>query len=171
MVESSSGGPSAGGKARARRDFLSYSSIAMGGGLAAGYGTLVVWAGRFLYPAGPPAKTWMFVTALRDMPQGTAIQFEDPTGAKIVIARQAENGDQDDFVALSSVCPHLGCQVHWQPLKKQFFCPCHNGVFDPQGKATEGPPAATEPPQSLAHYPLKVEKGLLFIEVPVERLG
>ncbi|HYW79103.1 MAG TPA: ubiquinol-cytochrome c reductase iron-sulfur subunit, partial [Thermoguttaceae bacterium] len=136
-----------------RRDFI--SSAAMGGGLLAGYGTLAVMAGRYLYPSGAQPKTWMFVTALKRMAEGESLEFEDPTGAKIVIARQGGNGDADDFIALSSVCPHLGCQVHWQSNANRFFCPCHNGVFDPQGKATGGPPAAAG--QSLAHYPLKVE--------------
>lgn len=149
-----------------RREFL--SSAAMGGGLLAGYGTLAVMAGRYLYPSGPQPKTWVFVTSLKRMAEGVSLEFEDPTGAKIVIARQAAKGDVEDFIALSSICPHLGCQVHWQPQKNRFFCPCHNGAFDPQGKATEGPPAAAG--QSLSHYPLKVEGGLLFIEVPTERL-
>jgi len=61
------------------------------------------------------------------------------------------------------VCPHLGCQVHWEPQNDRFFCPCHNGVFSPDGVATAGPPA--EAGQSLLEYPLKVEGNLLFIEV------
>ena len=152
-----------------RREFLSYSTVAMAGGLAAGYGTLGVMAARFLYPAGPQPKIWMFVTELRSMPEGASLEFVDPTGAKIVVARQRADGTAEDFVALSSICPHLGCQVDWQPHEDRFYCPCHNGVFDPQGKATAGPPAAAG--QSLAHYPLKVENGLLFIEVPVESLN
>ena len=170
MVETGNDGDSAAsGPSRAevpRRDFI--SSAAMGGGLVAGYGTLAVMAGRYLYPSGSQPKTWVFVTSLKRMAEGASLEFEDPTGAKIVIARQAANGDVEDFIALSSVCPHLGCQVSWQPTEDRFFCPCHNGAFDPQGKATEGPPAAAG--QSLAHYPLKVEDGLLFIEVPTEKL-
>jgi Rieske Fe-S protein len=149
-----------------RREFV--STAAMGGGLVAGYGMLGVMAGRYLYPSGPLPKTWMFVTSLKRMAEGASLEFEDPTGAKIVIARQAAKGSVEDFIALSSVCPHLGCQVHWQSASNRFFCPCHNGAFDSQGKATEGPPAAAG--QSLAHYPLKVEGGLLFIEVPTESL-
>jgi hypothetical protein len=41
-------------------------------------------------------------------------------------------------------------------------------VFDPQGTATEGPPA--DAGQSLARYPLMVENGMLFIEVRTEAL-
>lgn len=150
-----------------RREFLSGSSLAMGAGLVAGYGTLAVMAGRYLYlyPAGAKTKAWVFVAEVARIPKGESLEFEAPTGVKIVIARHKENGDAADFVALSSTCPHLGCQVHWEPQNNRFFCPCHNGVFNPEGKAIEGPPAAAS--QSLAEYPLRVESGLLFIEVPV----
>ena len=97
--------------------------------------------------------------------KGESLEFEAPTGVKIVIARRGTDGTVDDFVALSSTCPHLGCRVHWEPHNNRFFCPCHNGVFDPQGKAVEGPPAAAG--QDLPEYPLRVESGLLFIEAPV----
>jgi len=66
--------------------------------------------------------------------------------------------------ALSSTCPHLGCQVRWEAQNDRFFCPCHNGVFDQSGVATAGPPG--EAGQSLPKYELKVEDGLLHIAVP-----
>ncbi len=69
------------------------------------------------------------------------------------------------YQLLSNVCPHLGCRVHWEAQKNHFMCPCHNGVFDAVGIATAGPPA--EAGQRLARYPLKVESGMLFIEVPL----
>lgn len=152
-----------------RRGFL--SSAGMVCGLAAGYGTFAVMAGRYLYlyPTGANDKAWLFITELKGMAIGDSIDYESPTGAKIVVARRAAEGTADDFVALSSVCPHLGCQVHWESQNNRFFCPCHNGVFDPEGVAIEGPPKAAG--QSLADYPLKVESGLLFIEVPVVGLG
>jgi Rieske Fe-S protein len=86
----------------------------------------------------------------------------------VVISRIDSNGDESDFVALSSVCPHLGCQVHWEGQNNRFFCPCHNGAFDPQGNAIAGPPK--EAHQALARYPLKVENGLLFIQVKTQAL-
>jgi hypothetical protein len=59
--------------------------------------------------------------------------------------------------------------VHWEGHKNRFFCPCHNGVFSPEGVATEGPPA--EAGQRLPSYPLRVDGGLLYIEVPTQRLA
>ena len=152
-----------------RRTLLRGSSVAMGFGLAASYGTLAVMAGRFLYPAGRRKTTWMFVTQLGAMAPGASLELKTPLGEKILIARHSAGGTKEDFVALSSVCPHLGCQVRWEPHKDRFYCPCHNGVFDPQGKAVSGPPAAAG--QSLPRYELEVENNMLFIEVPIEGLG
>jgi Rieske Fe-S protein len=87
----------------------------------------------------------------------------------VTITRFQEGSDADAFLALSTTCPHLGCRVHWEPHNSRFFCPCHNGVFDAQGKATQGPPADAN--QSLPQFPVKVENGLVFIEAPTEVLG
>ncbi len=150
-----------------RRSVLSwFSSAAMIGGLGAAYGTLAAFMGRFLYPAGPPDRGWMFVSEVESIAAGDAVVFETPAGATVNIARQGRGASAEDFIALSSVCPHLGCQVHWEAHNDRFFCPCHNGVFDPSGVAIAGPPG--EAGQSLSRYPLKVEEGLLFIEVPFE---
>jgi len=150
-----------------RRTFLSNASgVAMAGGLIAGYGTLAVMAGRFLYPSEGRKLAWAFVAEASRMKSGDSLRYETPAGQIVTVTRRAEAGSADDFLALSSTCPHLGCKVHWEAQNNRFFCPCHNGAFDPSGKATAGPPA--EAGQSLAHFPLKVENGLLFMEVPVE---
>lgn len=147
-----------------RRTFLSGISLAaMLTSAGAAYGTLAAFMGRFLYPARPAPRDWMFVIEADRLPSGQAVVFETPAGATINVARQGPGGG--DFIALSSVCPHLGCQVRWEGHNDRFFCPCHNGVFDASGEATDGPPA--EAGQNLARYPLKVQHGLLFIELPV----
>lgn len=149
-----------------RRAFLSAASgLAMSGGLAAGYGTLGWMAARYLFPTAPREMRWMFVARAEELAPGGSLLYRAPTGEKIAIARQGE----ESFIALSSTCPHLGCQVRWEAQNKRFFCPCHNGTFDPSGKATGGPPG--EAGQSLPRYPLEVRSGLLYIEVPVDKLG
>lgn len=151
-----------------RRGFLSRTtSVAMVGGLAASYGTFGAIAARYLYPPRPGETGWIFVTDVAGMQVGESRAFRTPTGAMAAIARRAAAGTADDFIALSSTCPHLGCQVHWEGQANRFFCPCHNGAFDPTGKAIAGPPA--EAGQSLPRYPLRIEQGLLYIEVPLER--
>jgi nitrite reductase/ring-hydroxylating ferredoxin subunit len=137
-------------------------------GLAGAYGLFGLLAARFLYPARPRRRAWMFVTQVERFEVGGSLLYRGPSGETVNIARQRREGAADDFIALSSTCPHLGCQVHWEPHRDRFFCPCHNGVFDPTGKAIAGPPG--EAGQSLPRYPLRVESGLLYIEMPLETL-
>ncbi len=42
--------------------------------------------------------------------------------------------------ALSAICPHLGCILPWDASRKAFVCPCHGGVFGPDGAYRAGPP-------------------------------
>jgi cytochrome b6-f complex iron-sulfur subunit len=153
-----------------RRTFLTgASTAAMAGGLVAGYGAFGAMAVRYLYPAGETKKSWLFVATVDRLRNGDSLVFRAPSGATVAVARQGESGALDDFIALSSTCPHLGCQVHWEAANNRFFCPCHNGTFDRSGKGTGGPPG--EAGQSLARYPLRLEGNRLFIEVPIEGLA
>lgn len=152
-----------------RRGFLKHASrTAMAAGLLGGYGGFALVAGRYLYPSDTDDLLWQFVAEADGIEVGAAIRYQGPSGETINIARRARNGDADDFIALSSTCPHLGCQVRWEGPNNRFFCPCHNGVFDPSGKAIGGPPG--EAGQSLPRYQLRVEGGLLQIAVPPPRL-
>ncbi len=36
-------------------------------------------------------------------------------------------------------CPHLGCQVEWNPDERSWDCPCHGSRFDVDGKLISGP--------------------------------
>lgn len=147
-----------------RRRFLTTSSKAlMVAGMAGGYGAFGAVAGRFLYPAAPEARSWVFVTEEARMAVGDSLLFRGPSGERISVTRQERNGDAGDFIALSSTCPHLGCQVHWEAQNDRYFCPCHNGTFDAQGVGTGGPPG--DAGQVLPRYDLKIDNGMLFISV------
>lgn len=152
-----------------RRGFLSrLSSWLMMGGLLSGYGTLVAFASRFLYPSGPDGKAWQFVTDLPGFAPGGSMTYTTPTGQQVVISRLGDSGTVDDFIALSSVCPHLGCAVHWEPVNDRFFCPCHNGAFDPEGNPIAGP--VKDANQPLTRFELKTDGGLLYIRVATRAL-
>jgi len=152
-----------------RRDFLKHASrTAMAAGLIGGYGGFAAVAARYLYPARTGEVLWQFVAEVDGIAVGDAVRFRGPSGETVNIARRARNGDAADFIALSSTCPHLGCQVRWEGQNNRFFCPCHNGVFDPTGKAIAGPPG--EAGLSLPRYELKVDSGMLHIAVPPPRL-
>ncbi len=153
-----------------RRAFLGgASNVAMMVGLAAGYGGLAAFAVRYLFPAKDAPKQWVYVAPVDEIASGHARPFVTPSGARVAIARVKEGSTADAFIALSSTCPHLGCQVHWEAPVGRFVCPCHNGQFDSNGKALAGPPAAAG--QSLLRFPLRVENGLLFLEAPIEKLA
>jgi nitrite reductase/ring-hydroxylating ferredoxin subunit len=152
-----------------RRSWLSrVSSAVMALGLTLGYGMFGTLIGLFLYPSRPSSRSWQFLCDLGSFAVGHSLTYEAPTGQKVVVTRLKDRGEVDDFIALSSVCPHLGCQVHWESNNNRFFCPCHNGAFDKSGQPISGPPKDSN--QSLPRYPLKIENGLLFIEVPTEAL-
>ena len=40
---------------------------------------------------------------------------------------------------VSPVCPHLGCQLEWNPDEKSWDCPCHGSRFDFRGNLLSGP--------------------------------
>ena len=54
--------------------------------------------------------------------------YKDPSGA---------------LFAVSPVCTHMKCKVHWNSLEKSWDCPCHGSRFAPDGTVIEGP--ATKP--------------------------
>lgn len=149
MSQESSETPAAKGT---RRGFLLAASAA----LVAAYGTFASFLGRFLQPRRS-ALSWLYVVPSAQLIGDEALRFETPSGAVVNIARQSGSR----VVALSSTCPHLGCMVNWEPQNNRFFCPCHNGVFDPSGRATAGPPA--DAGQSLLEYPIEEREGLLYI--------
>lgn len=153
-------------KGESRRSTLKrLAGYLMGGGLVAAYGNLAAVMARYLYPARPEARGFLYVSDLASLGAGESLVYTTPGGATVNVTRRGAGDSIESFLALSSVCPHLGCQVHWEPQNDRFFCPCHNGVFTPEGVAIDGPPA--DAGQSLSQFPLKVENGLLFIEVPL----
>ena len=49
---------------------------------------------------------------------------------------------QGELFAVSSVCTHLGCKVHWNSVETSWDCPCHGSRFRPDGTVIEGPAVA-----------------------------
>jgi cytochrome b6-f complex iron-sulfur subunit len=154
---------------KSRRGFLSSASrVAMATGLVGGYGSCAYIGARYVYP-NAEGRVRLFVADVAGFDANSSLEYRIPNGASVTIARQGDTGDVSDFVALSSKCPHLGCQVHWQSVEARFFCPCHNGTFDAAGVPTGGPPLTGNTP--LDRYPLVVEDGLLFIDLDAEELA
>lgn len=38
----------------------------------------------------------------------------------------------------SAVCPHMKCNVKWNPIDYTFDCPCHGSIFDTDGRCMNG---------------------------------
>ncbi|MCH7871537.1 MAG: Rieske (2Fe-2S) protein [Planctomycetes bacterium] len=158
----------AAGGTSARRGVL--ATILMLAGVIAGYGLGIVHFFQFLVPAGRRKKSRMFVGTLDQFPVGSGVSVKDPSGREITVVRVSDDAEHPErgFKALSSKCPHLGCQVHWEEANDRFFCPCHNGVFNRDGVATAGPPAAEG--KNLPEYEVRVDKtnGWVFVMVTRE---
>ncbi|MBL0420304.1 FAD-dependent oxidoreductase [Ramlibacter sp. AW1] len=59
---------------------------------------------------------------------------------------------QGELFAVSAVCTHMGCKVHWNSVETSWDCPCHGSRFRPDGTVIEGPalrPLAVRHPRSL----------------------
>jgi menaquinol-cytochrome c reductase iron-sulfur subunit len=61
--------------------------------------------------------------------------------------------------ALSAICPHLGCDVPWDPGRNEFVCPCHGGTFSADGTHLSGPPR-----RALDSLETKVTGGKLMVK-------
>lgn len=148
-----------------RKGFFEIAIFSIGGviGLAMGIPAVA-------YVLGPALKR---TTEQNWIPLGTASKVEigTPTLFKATIEQKAgwitnqqeltfyiltENGR--DFIAMSNICTHLGCRVRWVEDETQFFCPCHNAVFDKEGEVVSGPP-----PAPLTRFDVKVENDQLFV--------
>jgi Rieske Fe-S protein len=142
-----------------RRSWL--ASVAMGVGLISSYGMFAVQGLLFMLPQRLKPPTRRLYAGQIDQFQIGALQgVLDLQGNEILVKREKQG-----LRAFNSTCPHLGCRVHWQAERQRFFCPCHNGVFNAEGVAIEGPPAAAG--QSLAQVPLEVDQksGVVYLEV------
>jgi menaquinol-cytochrome c reductase iron-sulfur subunit len=64
----------------------------------------------------------------------------------------------EQIVAYSPACTHLGCPYHWEQTKNEFICPCHNSVFALDGKVVDGPA-----PRPLDRFETKIQGKQLLL--------
>ncbi len=149
-----------------RRNFLKTAIFAIGGVISAGLGIPAV-----IYVIGPALtkskeQEWLSLGAINKVKFGEPTLFKFNVQVKtgwivddneISVYVYTENGR--DYIALSNICTHLGCRVRWIAEKEEFFCPCHNGIFDKEGNVVSGPP-----PKPLTRYEIKVEDDQIYIK-------
>jgi cytochrome b6-f complex iron-sulfur subunit len=61
-------------------------------------------------------------------------------GKPVIVVRR-----RDGYRAFSAACTHLGCLVKWEPVSREFRCPCHAATFDENGGVVSGPPPTPLP--------------------------
>lgn len=141
-------------KKLSRRDFLLNVGLAAGG--AVGLGGAGYYSARYLLAGLAPLRyVKLLAERLDNVPDGGSVDLK-LAGIALVLRRQGNT-----VRAFSAVCTHLGCLVQWQEDENRFYCPCHIGVFDPDGRPTSGPP--TEP---LEEFEVEVDEGNIFVRVP-----
>jgi Rieske Fe-S protein len=116
-----------------RREFARYL-VAGAGAMAVGNVGLAAWTQLRSINTGEPRS----IVALEQVPVGTTYLFRYPTEADpAVLLRVAE----DEVVAFSQKCTHLGCVVFYEADEDRWHCPCHEGNFDARtGEVVSGPP-------------------------------
>ena len=73
---------------------------------------------------------------------------------------------EDEVIAVSAGCTHLGCIVTWDEENKIFKCPCHDGKYDAEGKVISGPP-----PAPLQRHKTKIEDGRILLSTVTVPFG
>jgi len=96
--------------------------------------------------------------------QTVKVEFSDPSplpwsGITAKTAAWLRRVGENEFIAFSINCRHLGCPVRWVDGAKLFMCPCHGGVYYEDGSVAAGPP-----PEPLARYPVRLKEGQVEIE-------
>jgi quinol---cytochrome c reductase iron-sulfur subunit, bacillus type len=119
-------------------------------------------------PRARKASSWVKTADLSSIPIGkpTEISFQRTRAdgwqlitekATAWVVKQPNN----DVVAFTPDCTHLGCAYHWDDGSHTFVCPCHTSSFSIDGKVLGGPA-----PRPLDRYETKIEAGVLEIGPP-----
>lgn len=152
-----------------RRRFMARLTGAMMGGIAAALGVPGAW---FVVGASQQrtADSWIALGPTTAFPPGA------PTQVTTTVARQVgwetqqqevtvfvSTSDGAEFLGLSDRCTHLGCRVRFVAEEDSdgrgagYICPCHDGVFAPDGSVVSGPL-----PRPLDRFEMKVEQGQVY---------
>lgn len=116
-----------------RREFTRYLVLGAGSMAAANVG-LAIWTQLRSINHGEPRA----IVALDQVPVGDTHLFRYPTHADPAVLLRV--GEQE-VVAFSQKCTHLGCVVYYEADEHRWHCPCHEGNFDAQsGTVLSGPP-------------------------------
>jgi len=125
-----------------RRQFLVRLSVTLG---SIGAALVAIPSVAFLLGIRKTPQAWQTVGRLDDFKVGSTVRvsFQDPSplpwaGVTAQTAAWLRRVDEQQFVAYSINCTHLGCPVRWLADANLFMCPCHGGCFMPMGRLLPG---------------------------------
>jgi cytochrome b6-f complex iron-sulfur subunit len=119
-----------------RRNFV---NVFLGGSFVATLAAFLYPVVRYLLPAKQAAAAQQKVTAAKagELAPNSGKIFKFGSSVAVLV-----NTAEGQLVALSAVCTHLACTVHYESETATLYCPCHNGRFDLGGNVLSGPPPA-----------------------------
>ncbi|WP_067725487.1 QcrA and Rieske domain-containing protein [Oceanobacillus damuensis] len=152
-----------------RRQFLNYTLTGVGGFMAAG---LLISPIRMAVDpvlkdssAGDLANVGLAVEDITSEPQRIDWSVNQVDGwyeSEVNRSAWVYRNDDDEIVAFSPICKHLGCVVSWEGSEQhpnEYFCPCHDGRYYKDGTNVPGTP----PLAPLDEYEQEVRDGMLFL--------
>jgi cytochrome b6-f complex iron-sulfur subunit len=80
----------------------------------------------------PDDGFWTEVARAAEILPGSAVRFTTPAFDGFVV------NDGGAIRALSSVCTHMGCTLHFRPDWQDLRCPCHGASFGLDGRLANG---------------------------------
>ncbi|MGH7938482.1 MAG: ubiquinol-cytochrome c reductase iron-sulfur subunit, partial [Chthoniobacterales bacterium] len=148
-----------------RRRFFEKISLALGGLCAAIVGVPLV--GFVIAPLFRKAPDeWLPLGKVDAFQIGKTVNvtITDPSslpwaGVTSKSAAWLRRVSEEQFIAFSVHCTHMGCPVRWEAGSKLFMCPCHGGVFYSDGTVASGPP-----PKPLVRHQVKVTNGEVLLK-------
>ena len=111
-------------------------------------GDVLIEAGRVSEFGKSPTKVDLYADAIDAWNRAVNVKV----GSAWVVERDGE------LIAMSTICPHLGCAIDYDEEGQRFVCPCHDSYFDLDGKETEGPS-----PRAMDRLELVSAEGLVRV--------
>ncbi|HHT9117833.1 MAG TPA: ubiquinol-cytochrome c reductase iron-sulfur subunit [Candidatus Hypogeohydataceae bacterium YC38] len=144
---------SAGGIWTSRRSFFTLAGWALFLSTMGAYLWKLLSTTGFFFPRVlyEPSKKFL-VGYPTDFPDHTVITLK---ARRVFVVREGNT-----FQAISMICQHLGCAVHWSEEKGIFECPCHGSKYYKDGVNFAGPA-----PRPLFHFQMNVsDDGKLIVD-------
>ncbi|MEE9584172.1 MAG: ubiquinol-cytochrome c reductase iron-sulfur subunit [Candidatus Brocadiales bacterium] len=137
----------------ARRSFFTYAAWAIFLGTTLAFMAKMFSFTGFFFPK-------VLFEPSKKFPVGYPADFPDHSVVTIKARRVFVERDGNDFIAISMICQHLGCAVHWTEEKGVFECPCHGSKYYRDGVNFAGPA-----PRPLYHFGMHVsDDGKLIVD-------